>query len=64
MSSAAGARPCWKPRTELRDREALKVGTLACEIAFDQWIGTDNKEGSVPPARQALAEVRAAGAAC
>ncbi|MFF3272462.1 TetR/AcrR family transcriptional regulator [Streptomyces chrestomyceticus] len=45
----------------LTARVAAKLGALAWEIAFDQWIGTDNKENFGPLARQALAEVRAAG---
>ncbi|WP_030371117.1 TetR/AcrR family transcriptional regulator [Streptomyces rimosus] len=48
----------------LTARVAAKLGTLAWEIAFDQWIGTDNEEGFGPLARQALAEVRAAEAVC
>ncbi|KOG63982.1 TetR family transcriptional regulator [Streptomyces griseoflavus] len=48
----------------LTARVAAKLGTLAWEIAFDQWIGSDNKEDFGSLARQALAEVRAAGAVC
>ncbi len=48
----------------LNARVAAKLGTLAWEIAFDQWIGTDNEEGFGPLARQALTEVRAAEAVC
>ncbi|UNO40822.1 TetR/AcrR family transcriptional regulator [Streptomyces sp. MST-110588] len=47
----------------LAARVAAKLGTLAWEIAFDQWIDTDNGEDFGPLARQALAEVRAAAAA-
>ncbi|MFD7018334.1 hypothetical protein [Streptomyces sp. NPDC059161] len=41
---------------------AAQLGTLAWQIAYDQWIDTDNSEGFGPLVRQALAEVRAAGA--
>ncbi|MFD4481305.1 TetR/AcrR family transcriptional regulator [Streptomyces sp. NPDC058471] len=46
----------------LTARVAAQLGALAWEIAYDQWIGTDNSEGFGPLARQALADVRAAGA--
>ncbi|WP_206506246.1 TetR/AcrR family transcriptional regulator [Streptomyces chrestomyceticus] len=45
----------------LTARVAAKLGALAWEIAFDQWVSTDNKEDFGPLAQQALAEVRAAG---
>jgi len=46
----------------LTARVAAKLGMLAWEIAFDQWIDTPNSEGFGPLARQALADVRAAAA--
>lgn len=46
----------------LTARVAAQLGSLAWEIAFEQWIGTDNGEGFGPLARQALAEVHAAAA--
>ncbi|MDC7340911.1 TetR/AcrR family transcriptional regulator [Streptomyces lydicus] len=46
----------------LTARVAAKLGTLVWEIAFDQWIDTNNSEDFGPLARQALAEVRAAAA--
>ncbi|MFG3223728.1 TetR family transcriptional regulator [Kitasatospora sp. NPDC048194] len=46
----------------LTARVAAQLGTLAWEMAYDQWIGTDSTEGFGPLARQALAEVRAVGA--
>ncbi|MFD4400265.1 TetR/AcrR family transcriptional regulator [Kitasatospora sp. NPDC058397] len=46
----------------LTARVAANLGALAWEIAYDQWIDTSNSEGFGPLARQALAEVRAAGA--
>ncbi|NSC25663.1 TetR/AcrR family transcriptional regulator [Streptomyces albus subsp. chlorinus] len=48
----------------LTARVAATLGTLAWEIAFDQWIGSDNSEGFGPLARRALDAVRAAGAEC
>ncbi|MCS0602001.1 TetR/AcrR family transcriptional regulator [Streptomyces sp. LP11] len=48
---------------DLTARVAAQLGTLTWEIAFDQWIDAGNGEGFGPLARQALAEVRAAGAA-
>ncbi|MEV5505428.1 TetR family transcriptional regulator [Streptomyces orinoci] len=47
---------------DLTARVAAQLGMLAWEFAYDQWIGTGNSEGFGPLARQALAEVRAAGA--
>lgn len=38
---------------------AAKLGMLVWEIAFDQWIDTDNGEDFGRLARQALADVRA-----
>ncbi|WP_405163173.1 TetR/AcrR family transcriptional regulator [Nocardia sp. NBC_01499] len=46
----------------LTARVAAQLGTLAWEIAFEQWIDPNNSEGFGPLVRQALAEVRAAGA--
>ncbi|MFF1714664.1 hypothetical protein [Streptomyces sp. NPDC058268] len=46
----------------LSARVAAQLGALAWEIAYDQWIDTDNSKGFGPLARQALADVRAAGA--
>ncbi|MEU2790231.1 helix-turn-helix domain-containing protein [Streptomyces sp. NPDC007100] len=46
----------------LTARVAAHLGALAWEIAYDQWIGTGNSEGFGPLARQALADVCAAGA--
>ncbi|MFB7599985.1 TetR/AcrR family transcriptional regulator [Streptomyces sp. NPDC056160] len=46
----------------LTARVAAHLGALAWEIAYDQWVGTDNSEGFGPLARQALADVCAAGA--
>ncbi|MEV5280497.1 TetR family transcriptional regulator [Streptomyces sp. NPDC051994] len=46
----------------LTARVAAQLGSLAWQIAYDQWIDPDNSEGFGPLARQALAEVRAAGA--
>ncbi|MEU6238830.1 helix-turn-helix domain-containing protein [Kitasatospora sp. NPDC047058] len=46
----------------LTARVAAKLGMLAWEIAFDQWIDIHNGEGFGPLARQALADVRAAAA--
>lgn len=40
----------------------MQLGALAWEIAYGLWNGTDNSEGFGPLARQALADVRAAGA--
>ncbi|KUL55520.1 TetR family transcriptional regulator [Streptomyces sp. NRRL F-4489] len=48
----------------LTARLAAKLGTLVWEIAYEQWIDTGNSEDFGPLARQALAEVRAAGAGC
>lgn len=45
----------------LTARVAAQLGSLVWEIAYDRWIDTDNGEGFGPLARQALAEVRAAG---
>ncbi|MFK0175208.1 TetR/AcrR family transcriptional regulator [Streptomyces xanthochromogenes] len=45
----------------LTARVAAQLGSLAWEIAYDQWIDTDNNEGFGPLARQALADVCAAG---
>ncbi|MFJ5636294.1 TetR/AcrR family transcriptional regulator [Streptomyces goshikiensis] len=47
----------------LTARVAAQLGTVVWEIAYDRWIDTGNGEGFGPLARQALAEVRAAGAA-
>ncbi|MEV0259850.1 helix-turn-helix domain-containing protein [Streptomyces sp. NPDC050617] len=47
----------------LTARVAAQLGSLAWEIAFDQWIDPGNGEGFGPLARQALTDVRAAGAA-
>ncbi|QHC33005.1 MULTISPECIES: TetR/AcrR family transcriptional regulator [unclassified Streptomyces] len=46
----------------LTARVAAQLGTLVWEIAYDRWIDTGNSEDFGPLARQALAEVRAAGA--
>ncbi|MFE1768328.1 TetR/AcrR family transcriptional regulator [Streptomyces angustmyceticus] len=46
----------------LTARVAAGLGTLVWEIAYDRWIDTHNSEDFGPLARQALAEVRAAGA--
>ncbi|MEU6481015.1 TetR family transcriptional regulator [Streptomyces sp. NPDC047017] len=46
----------------LTARVAAKLGMLAWEIAYAQWLDTDNSEDFGPLARQALAAVRAAGA--
>nr|BFD87287.1 TetR/AcrR family transcriptional regulator [Streptomyces sp. Xyl84] len=46
----------------LSARVAANLGSLVWEIAYDRWIATDNTEGFGRLARQALAEVRAAGA--
>lgn len=47
-------------------RVAAQLGTLVWEIAYDRWLkaDADGGEGFGPLARQALAEVRAAGAGC
>ncbi|MEU2205708.1 TetR/AcrR family transcriptional regulator [Streptomyces hygroscopicus] len=45
----------------LTARVAAKLGALVWEIAYDQWVDTNNREGFGPLARQALADVRAAG---
>ncbi len=45
----------------LTARVAAQLGSLAWEIAYDQWIDTDNSEDFGPLARQALADVRATG---
>lgn len=41
---------------------AAKLGMLVWGIAFDQWIDPNNSEDFGPLARQALADVRGAGA--
>ncbi|MGI5336902.1 TetR family transcriptional regulator [Streptomyces sp. CA-181903] len=46
----------------LTARVAAKLGMLVWEIAYDRWIDTDNRDDFGTLARQALAEVRAAGA--
>ncbi|MEU3370593.1 TetR/AcrR family transcriptional regulator [Streptomyces sp. NPDC006711] len=43
-------------------RVTAELGKLVWEIAYDQWLDTDNSEDFGPLARQALAEVRAAAA--
>ncbi|MFE9581003.1 TetR/AcrR family transcriptional regulator [Nocardia sp. NPDC006044] len=45
----------------LTARVAAQLGTLAWEIAYEQWIDAGNGEDFGPLARRALAEVRAAG---
>ncbi|MDN3055222.1 MULTISPECIES: TetR/AcrR family transcriptional regulator [Streptomyces] len=45
----------------LTARVAAELGALVWEIAYDQWVDTNNSEGFGPLARQALADVRAAG---
>ncbi|MFE2144421.1 hypothetical protein ACFXA3_22265 [Streptomyces sp. NPDC059456] len=41
-------------------RVAVKLGMIVWEIAYDQWIGTNNSEGFGQLARQAPDDVRAA----
>ncbi|MFG2720899.1 helix-turn-helix domain-containing protein [Streptomyces sp. NPDC048416] len=48
----------------LTARVAAELGSLAWEIAYDQWIGTTHGEEFGPLARQALADVRADAAVC
>ncbi|UNT00816.1 TetR/AcrR family transcriptional regulator [Streptomyces tubbatahanensis] len=46
----------------LTARVAAQLGGLSWEIAFNQWIDTNNNEDFGPLAQQALTEVRTAGA--